>query len=184
MATDPAERFKKIFANIAKPALPDPSQPHIADLELATPQLANPVGKRSSSDDEHDCVKVFKGSDSTKPAVVTTGDANGTKVNLPRRLSDCSEENISPTMRYPEDFETDTTQPLPKLPVNDVDGNRVTGHFCVFSLVAKFPYKYMKDPSNAVSKGFFAYNKFYERDWDMYVKILAPIFCYQLCRRC
>lgn len=182
MATDPAERFRKIFADSAKPALPDPSQTHIADLELATPQLANLELKRSSSMNENDYVKVFKGSaksempqkpkvssssDLRKPAVVTTGDADGTKFKLPYRLSGSPEDNIPPTMRYPGDFETDIMQSLPKLPVEDVDGNKATGHFCVFSLVAKFPYKYMRDSSDKVSKRFFAYNKFYEREWDM-----------------
>lgn len=49
----------------------------------------------------------------------------------------------------------------------DVDGNALTGHFCPLALVAKFPYKYMVDTNDRVSRHFFAHNKFYERKWDM-----------------
>jgi hypothetical protein len=192
MATDPAERFKKIFANTGRPELPDPDQPHIADLELANPAPADqeakqfkipdvPQVKRKfiqpdrsgprdiifSSEDEDDDVNAFKSS--AKPSMLQKpkkiGDSKSTKPTI--ELSDSLEDNISPSMRCPEDVETDKMQSLPKLPVQDVDGNKATGHFCIFSLVAKFPYKYMKDPSDKVSKRFFACNKFYECEWDM-----------------
>jgi len=41
------------------------------------------------------------------------------------------------------------------------------GHFCVWSLVAKFPYKYMKDPDSKVSRRFFASEKVFERGWHV-----------------
>ena len=50
---------------------------------------------------------------------------------------------------------------------HDVDGNPLTGHFCPLSLVAKFPYKYIVDTNDRVSRHFFAQNKFYERKWEM-----------------
>jgi hypothetical protein len=206
MATDPAERFNKIFAKSARPELPDPSQPHIADLELAKPASIEQEVKQSqipdvpqvackfsqpdrsgardiisSSEDEDDYVNAFK---SAKPSILQKPEKNGgkrsrkatngglgkaqeTQIELPGHLSDSPEDTISPSMRYPEDYETGKMPSLSKLPVHDVDGNKATGHFCVFSLVAKFPYRYMKDPSDKVSKHFFAYNKFYEREWDV-----------------
>ena len=54
-----------------------------------------------------------------------------------------------------------------QLRTSDKLGNPVTGHFCQFNLVKKFPYKYMVDSSNRVSRHFFANNKFFERTWDM-----------------
>ena len=53
------------------------------------------------------------------------------------------------------------------LPTEDAFGNRSTGHFCVFHLVAKFPYKYMVDGNDQVSRHFFASNKFNDRTWDL-----------------
>lgn len=41
------------------------------------------------------------------------------------------------------------------------------GRFCIFSQVAKFPYKYMSDPESTVSRRFFAAEKAYERNWSM-----------------
>lgn len=208
MATDPAERFRNIFANTAKPSLPQPGQPHIADLELAKPTPANPEVKPfkipdvpqvkrkffqpdrsgardiiSSSEDEDDYVNACKsstkpkmleqpknngGREPRKPAFENLGDANDRRVELPGHLSDLSQDTHSPVMDYPGDFKTDDMQDLSKLPVHDVDGNKATGHFCIFSLVAKLPYKYMRDPNDQVSKRFFAYNKFYDREWDVY----------------
>jgi hypothetical protein len=52
-------------------------------------------------------------------------------------------------------------------PMSNTQGAPVTGNFCQFSLAAKFPYKYMNDSNDRVSKHFFANNKFYDRTWDM-----------------
>ena len=41
------------------------------------------------------------------------------------------------------------------------------GHFCIWSLVTKFPYKYMQDPDNKVSRRFFASEKIFERNWHV-----------------
>lgn len=191
MATDPAERFKKIFANTGRPELPDPGRPHIADLELANPAPADQEVKRfkipdvpqvkrkiiqpdrsgardiiSNSEDEDEYVNAFKSS--AKPSMLQKPKKIGNSKSLKPtiKLNDTPEDNISPSMRCPED-DVDKIQSPPELPVQDVDGNKATAHFCIFSLVAKFPYKYMQDPSDKVSKRFFASNKFYEREWDM-----------------
>ncbi|KIW73243.1 hypothetical protein PV04_01377 [Phialophora macrospora] len=54
------------------------------------------------------------------------------------------------------------------LPTANNYGDPVIGHFCQFHLAAKFPYKYMSDPNDRVSRHFFASNKFYSRSWDLY----------------
>ncbi|KAI1617326.1 hypothetical protein EDD36DRAFT_450974 [Exophiala viscosa] len=54
------------------------------------------------------------------------------------------------------------------LPTSNPQGAPVTGHFCQFSLASKFPYKYMNDSNDRVSRHFFANNKFYDRAWDVY----------------
>jgi hypothetical protein len=43
----------------------------------------------------------------------------------------------------------------------------VTKQFCQFGLAAKFPYKYMRDGNDRVSRHFFADNKFFNRTWDV-----------------
>jgi hypothetical protein len=53
------------------------------------------------------------------------------------------------------------------LPTANDHGNPALGHFCQFSLAAKFPYKYMNDANDRVSRHFFASNKFYSRSWDL-----------------
>ena len=53
------------------------------------------------------------------------------------------------------------------IPTADDHGSKVTGQFCQFLLAAKFPYKYMNDPNDRVSRHFFASNKFYAREWDL-----------------
>jgi len=64
-----------------------------------------------------------------------------------------------------EDVDSDSTSL--QLRTSDKLGNPVTGHFCQFNLVKKFPYKYMVDSNDRVSRHFFANNKFFERTWDM-----------------
>ena len=55
----------------------------------------------------------------------------------------------------------------PRKRTSDNFGNPLTGRFCQFSLVRKFPYKYMVDSNDRVSRHFFANNKFFERTWDL-----------------
>ncbi|RMD42765.1 hypothetical protein DV735_g2384, partial [Chaetothyriales sp. CBS 134920] len=60
------------------------------------------------------------------------------------------------------------SQPSSDFPDRDDQGNAALGHFCRLALVAKFPYKYVKDSSNEISRQFFANQKFYQRTWDLY----------------
>lgn len=45
--------------------------------------------------------------------------------------------------------------------------HEIHGRFCVFSQVVKFPYRYMHDPEDRVSRRFFASEKIYQRNWDL-----------------
>jgi len=45
--------------------------------------------------------------------------------------------------------------------------NEPISRFCIWSLVAKFPYKYMQDPGSKVSRRFFASEKIYGRGWHV-----------------
>jgi hypothetical protein len=203
MATPVAERFEKIFANIAKPALPDPTQPHIADTELAksepsklkepdnfkTPDVSQVKRKFLqetrqaardfifSSEDEDDYVNGCKnnaksemlektrGKGRRKPLQGAGSHKGNNKDGQLYSSAALTDSSLPTSMRYPEDFKAGNM--INKLPTHDIDGNKAIGHFCILSLVSKFPYKYMKDPSDQVSKRFFAANKFYAREWDM-----------------
>jgi hypothetical protein len=65
-----------------------------------------------------------------------------------------------------DDLDTDDDSDRP-LPTMDKLGNPVTGHFCQYNLVRRFPYKYLNDTNDRVSKRFFANDKFFERTWDL-----------------
>lgn len=197
MTTPAAERFAQIFANIPKPKRPDPTQPHIADTEFARPESPRPKSpehykipvkpqkKRkflkenrqsardiiSSSEDEDDYVNSFK--NKAKPEMLGPSKYEGGR--KPCQIAGVRSGNdksaqidssaVPASTKHPEDV-NDGDMKF-KFPAADVDGNKATGHFCIFSLVSKFPYKYMKDPADQVSKRFFAANKFYAREWDM-----------------
>jgi hypothetical protein len=161
--------------------IPDvPQHPHKVAREPH--QGGEGFNKLTSSDDDDDYISAFK----KKPMMLPQRSKEHAKPGRP----------VIPepdTFRYPKDAYTDPLAPLdhiPKsksavihlpnnpsdtknpsengdLPTGDADGNLVTGHFCIFQLVAKFPYKYMVDADDRVSRHFFANNKFYNRIWDM-----------------
>jgi hypothetical protein len=203
MGTPAAERFEKIFASTAKPALPNPTQPHIADTELAKPEPPKPnepdnfkipdvpqvkrkflqesrQGARdiiSGSEDKDDYVNACendvkpdmfeqaKGESRRKPQQAVGSHKGSSKGGQLDSSVSLTESSLPASMRYPEGLKASNM--TKKLPTHDIDGNKAIGHFCILSLVSKFPYKYMKDPSDQVSKRFFAANKFYAREWDM-----------------
>lgn len=43
----------------------------------------------------------------------------------------------------------------------------LVGRYCVWSVLTKFPYKYMQDPNGAVSAKFFAGGQIFARNWEM-----------------
>lgn len=50
---------------------------------------------------------------------------------------------------------------------SDPASSPLTGQFCQFVLTSKFPYKYMNDIKDRVSRHFFADSKFFNRSWDL-----------------
>ena len=107
----------------------------------------------------------YKGGRKTrKVAAGELGVVKNARLDFNAALKDPSE---GVGMRYLTDLESPDMKNDTKLPTKDEDDNPVIGHFCVFSCVAKFPYKYMKDPNDQVSQRFFASNKFYAREWDV-----------------
>jgi hypothetical protein len=57
---------------------------------------------------------------------------------------------------------------VPDVEISAAKNNKaIVGRFCQFGLAAKFPYKYMNDSNDKVSKYFFASNKFYDHTWDL-----------------
>ncbi len=86
----------------------------------------------------------YKGGRKTrKVAAGELGVVKNARLDFNAALKDPSE---GVGMRYPTDLESPDMKNDTKLPTKDEDDNPVIGHFCVFSCVAKFPYKYMKDP--------------------------------------
>ncbi|KIW24183.1 uncharacterized protein PV07_09913 [Cladophialophora immunda] len=134
----------------------------------------------TSSDDDDDYVSAFKqkpsmksapkksqpkpsarrapnGSESSKDAVLDSNEPLRyfAKGKVSKRISS------RPVMEY-------SGSDNDELPKKDKRGNPVAGHFCQFILAAKFPYKYMNDVNDRVSRHFFAGNKFYNRTWDIH----------------
>ncbi|KIW78269.1 hypothetical protein Z517_08103 [Fonsecaea pedrosoi CBS 271.37] len=134
----------------------------------------------TSSDDDDDYVSSFKKKPSMKPSLKppqprsSVIHANNASTSLKDPVLDSEEtvqyiahgersERIS-SKRVTERSDSDNKE----LPTTDKRGIPVAGHFCQFHLAAKFPYKYMNDVNDRVSRHFFASNKFYNRTWDLY----------------
>ena len=132
----------------------------------------------TSSDDEDEYVSLFSKKPSMKPAK--------SKQPKPRQMPEpnafgyprdaviepkgsieyhskgkWSKENVSKE----NSEQSDSDEGMPS--TADDHGNPVVSHFCQFNLASKFPYKYMNDPNDRVSRHFFASNKFYGRKWDL-----------------
>ncbi|OAP59156.1 hypothetical protein AYL99_06454 [Fonsecaea erecta] len=132
----------------------------------------------TSSDDDDDYVASFK----QKPSMKATPKRSQHK-SIARLAPDPSgspkavepDDTIryfakgKPSKRESSRFETEhSDSDNNELPTTDKRGNPALGHFCQFVLAAKFPYKYMNDVDDRVSRHFFASNKFYNRTWDLH----------------
>ena len=182
MSTSKLDRLNRLFEGKERRARADPNKIHIADLDFVpkpsteqvpcigladqtpwkVPEVAQcprkvaPPPPRTgrdldqiSSSEEDEYLAAFSGKPKSKASI---------KV-LPKG---------KPKQHAPDDvWFADVPTESGELPVQDVYGNTITGHFCPLLLVAKFPYKYMVDTDDRVSKHFFAANKFYQRTWDM-----------------
>ncbi|KIX95884.1 uncharacterized protein Z520_08592 [Fonsecaea multimorphosa CBS 102226] len=128
----------------------------------------------TSSDDDDDYVSAFKQKPSMKPPPkisqpkASFGENPKDVVTAPngpiQYLAKGKISKSEPFWTVNEHSDSDNEA----LPTADRKGNPVVGHFCQFALAAKFPYKYMNDVNDRVSRHFFASNKFYNRTWDLH----------------
>ena len=164
MTTPVRERFERLFEGKPKPERPGPD----------TTKLHDHTNRHTTSSDAHtfgEKPQVNIAKQKSKPRAVPSAGAHGYPADIQR-------EPLIPLQYLPygkdnldihpakgsnhEDVSEDES-----LLAEDTFGNVCTGHFCVFQLVAKFPYKYMVDGNDRVSRHFFASNKFYDRKWDL-----------------
>ena len=197
MATSARDRLNRLFGDQALPANNDPSQVHFSEMELrnrhqasipsnqviadksenpppktGSPEAAPNVERLSDSDDD-DYTNAFANKPSMRshnrnersgPRNRGTSDAVDHSMQTriaqrtPPEYLPIGRSSRSPSFRQPENF-TDAPFETNKAPI--------LGRFCPFILAAKFPYKYMNDGDDRVSKHFFADNKFYARSWDL-----------------
>ena len=184
MPTSKLDRLNKLFEGGKRIAQADPNKPHIADLEFmpetsATnqntpnpapaegpckiPQVAQhlteatppplPIGRELdllTSSDEDEYVAAFSSRPTAKKPPI-------------KSIWESRRGGYHGVVMRREDL----TASAGDLSDHDVEGNPFIGHFCPLDLVAKFPYKYMVDPNERVSRHFFAQNKFYQRKWDL-----------------
>jgi hypothetical protein len=131
-------------ANSSAKVDPKPAPMEWPDIAYGDNSGANEVQLSGSEDDEY-----------------SAAFAKTPKMKPPK----AAKTKTSTTTKH-EDFST-AAELRKELATVDKHGNPVVGHFCLLTLVSKFPYKYMSDGEDRVSKRFFAANKFYDRTWDL-----------------
>lgn len=147
----------------------------------STQEPTRTVELMTSSDDDDDYVAAFrqkpsmkvlkKSNTKPKPRVLPEPNALGylkdARIESKGPIEYIPKGKASSTSKTDRDELEDSESDDGRLPTSKPCGIPVTGHFCQFDLVAKFPYKYMNDSNDRVSRHFFANNKFYNRTWDM-----------------
>jgi hypothetical protein len=186
MPTSKLDRLNKLFEGDQRIAQADPNKPHIADLDFIpkTPTKTQDMVDAAPAEEPWKIPEVAQCSREITPPPPPTGPG------LDLLTSSDEDEYVAafsskPTAKKPPikflpgrkprrgDYQgralrrQNLTASANELSDQDVDGNPLTGHFCPLTLVAKFPYKYMVDTNDRVSRHFFAQNKFYQRKWDM-----------------
>ncbi|KAL2426160.1 hypothetical protein ABEF95_012143 [Exophiala dermatitidis] len=147
------------------------------------PQPERNVDCLTSSDDEDDYVAAFKPKVqvSMKPASDYPGSSRWSAVlhhnphNTPAVSYDGVDESITfvPEGKRSSKGKSKDTDLEERVSANPdyawpTSPYPVKGVFCQFSLAAAFPYKYMNDKNDRVSRHFFAQNKFYQNTWDLF----------------
>ena len=182
-STSTHDRFGKLFETVPKPNLASEEAPMpapLAEIQNSTTidwnsSARESIAEKESSEDD-DYINAFE----KKPQM------NSKNIKPQRRA-----EPETDAHGYRKDQSRDPLVPLQYLPLGknitddlaegssgikwrvhglpdkDRFGNKCTGHFCVFPLVQKFPYKYMVDGNDRVSRRFFARDRFFDRKWDM-----------------
>lgn len=194
METNPQDRLAELFAGKPLPTRNKSAEPHFSEQELqekredgqSKPKWQLPLAAEfprqipkaktskpqptrellTSSDDEDDYVSSF----SKKPSMKTPAEHSATSgrpaagkshpvggieyIHEGKRSSTHSHYGQSGARNMSDHSSDSAAFPI-------------AGQFCQFGLAAKFPYKYMNDTNDRVSRHFFANNKFFSRDWDL-----------------
>ena len=197
MASTPQDRLAKLFAGQPLPETTATGDSHFSEIELRQKRNKNQQQPRwqlpstaeyprqvtrsakpqptsellTSSDDDDDYVSSFSKKPSMKAAseqssksnrrVIPEPNALGHPMHAPnegKKSSMQSSHGTSIKLHSGEERGVQSSNPASSPP---------TGRFCQFILASKFPYKYMKDVNDRVSRHFFANNKFYSRNWDL-----------------
>ncbi len=182
MPTSKLDRLNKLFEGQERIARPDPDKPHISDLDFM-PKTAKEQSSAISLVDQTpwkvpDVAQVPRQLPPPPPStgrdldLISSSEDDEYLAAFSSKPKSKTTIKVLPKGKSKHDARDDlwgAQDPMESddLRVQDVDGNELTAHFCPLSLVAKFPYKYMVDTNDRVSKHFFAANKFYQRQWDM-----------------
>lgn len=187
MATNAKDRLAKLFAGQPLPTTTASGEPHFSEKELEQKrnkdqkqpkwqlpstakyprQVMKPVKPPAStelltsSDDDDDYVSSF----SRKPSMKTPSQQspNPKQNNVPQG----GIEYIHEDKQSSRQSSLSTSSKMNVSKSSDSPFSPVTGKFCQFILASKFPYKYMNDANDRVSRHFFANNKFFSRNWDL-----------------
>lgn len=182
MASQAQARFDKLFQNKSKPAKPTKDGPGFAERELAEyKRRQQELGKaRHQPDHDEDTDQPSDKEQASVPAVK--------QPTRPIKPSHRYPKSSGPG-RQPDHIPGTDPEAMVFVPGGiwsgglaatklDTEPNHediepassspdCIGCFCVFNLVTKFPYKYLQDPGDRVSKHFFAGGQIYQRNWDL-----------------
>lgn len=182
MAASAQARFDKLFANNSKPEKPKQGDLHFSEKELLEYQQRQQKnapfssgqithdGKRCAEENESIQIQASAKSNEetlsySEPRVSEVGNRShghvpGTRVSqmvfLPK---DVRHSDLTATQIEEDGLHCDIE------PVSS--SHERVGHFCVWPLVVKLPYKYMQDPDGKVSQRFFASQKIFQRNWKV-----------------
>ena len=182
MAASAQARFDKLFANKSKPEKPKQDDLHFSERELLAYQQRQQKTATFPSNhiihDEKPCAEEDESVRAQAPAKPNqekpshndpqaTQLGNRQQVHVPRT-------NPDQVVYLPKGVwrgglaATQIEDDGPQRDIEPVSSSyERIGHFCVWPLVAKFPYKYMQDPEGKVSRRFFASEKIFERNWKV-----------------
>ena len=174
METSPSDRLANLFTAGSLPSKPTSAEAHIIDQDAA--KMAGSTKSSWKIPEQAEYPRQVHG-ERPKPAsgtdLLTSSDDDdyvAAFATKPKMQAAKSKWRERPQSKQISEADAHGNLPLfhnPILPQHDGKGNAVTGHFCVFTLVAKLPYKYMTDVDGRVSRHFFANDKFFQRQWDL-----------------
>lgn len=184
MTTPTRTRFDRIFKDKPKPQPPtNADEPAFWEKELAEPDRQRDTELSSEPVEDKDrevtIRKLEKGpshaaskvNDVSKPGLYersfqSSQQSKGQKDTLlPEEIMYLPNGRRSKDVSTTEPTAEDKYSELISEPASS--SHEIHGRFCTFSQVVKFPYRFMHDPEDRVSRRFFAGGKIYQRNWDL-----------------